>query len=120
MRADIEPGPVEDRLGHARRFQRQVGASGRAGEHQQAEADRRNRAPPGSTAVHDADISSASMAAACFITAIMPARIIQEMRPIDPAYRALPLLRATARSREHTIHSRDLLQIIRNYNKEGG
>jgi hypothetical protein len=50
----------------------------------------------------------------------MPARIIQEMRPIDPAYRALPLLRATAGSGEHTIHSRDLLQIIRNYNKEGG
>jgi hypothetical protein len=51
------------------------------------------------------DISGASIPAASVITAIMPVRVIQEMRQIDPACLASPLLRPKPGSNEDMIYS---------------
>src|SRR5260370_19324751 len=75
MRADIEPGPIEHRL-NVRSPDGQIRRDRRAIEHEQAQADAREYALPGSAAaVHRVGVSSASIPAISFvITAIIPAR----------------------------------------------
>jgi len=54
---------------------------------------------------HDVDISVARIPAVSVITAIMPVCVIQEMRQIDPACLAAPLLPPKPGSNEDTVYS---------------